>query len=108
MIKEEFKGQSKKSFSNRPKRQQLFWIYKMIMNRKNFQYTFADGIKYYFWKIKNVRGCPCRSNKSFKELRMPKKDIQLKKARKRLMEELDIVRLVNTMRNFEETQRVLF
>ena len=96
------------NISTRPKRQQLFWIYKMIMNRRNFEYTFTDGIKYYFWKIIHMRGCPCRSNKSYKELKMPKKDIQLKKARKRLMEELDIVRLVKTIRNFEETQRVLF
>jgi len=53
----------------------------MIMNRKNFEYNFSDGIKYYFWKIRHMRGCPCRSGKSFKELKMPKKDIQLKKAR---------------------------
>ncbi len=80
----------------------------MIMNRHSFEYSFSNGIKYYFWKIRHCRGLPCRSSKGVRELGAPKKDIQLKKATKRLLEELDIVRLVNTLRNFEETQNVLF
>ena len=94
--------------SKRPKRQQLYWIYKMVMNRRNFEYTFRNGMNYYLWKCRHARGCPCRSGKSVKELNAPKRDLQLKKARRRLIKELDIVRLINTMRDMQETRKVMF
>ena len=98
----------KQTVSARPKRQQLYWIYKMIMNRKNFEYNLKDGITYYWWKIIHCRGCPCRPKGDRKTLKAPKKDIQFQKAKKRLLDELDIVKIVSSIRNLEQSQKVIF
>ena len=73
-IKHAMKEARGRPVSKRPKRQQLYWIYKMVLNRQNFDYSFTDGFKYYLWKVKNCRGCPCRSSKTVKELKAPKRD----------------------------------
>ena len=80
----------------------------MVMNRHNFDYTFKDGIKYYLWKVRHFRGCPCRSSKSIKLLNVPTRDIKLRKAKSRLIDELDIIRLISTIRSIRETQKAIF
>lgn len=80
----------------------------MVMNRRAFEYNFADGIRYYWWKILHCRGCPCRPQGDHRALSAPRKDLQLRKAKKRLLDELDIVKMVSSIRSLEQAQKVLF
>lgn len=34
--------------SKKPKRQQLYWIYKTVMNRRNFRYSVGATFSYFF------------------------------------------------------------
>ena len=70
--------------SKRPKRQQLYYMYTMLMNRKSLEYTFTNSLRYSLWLFRSCRCCPCRSSKSLKELKAPKVDVYMNKAEKRL------------------------
>ena len=76
---------SNRPISKRPKRQQLYYIYKMIMNRWNFEYSLNQAIKYFF-KCNNFR-----SAKWLKEKPQRKVDLFLNKGIEKLKWDLDIV-----------------
>ena len=59
-MKDAIRKQLKMPISVKPKKQQLYYLYKMIMNRRTFEYKMRHTLRYY---------CKClclRSNKSLK------------------------------------------
>jgi len=48
--------------SKKPKRQQLYWIYKTVMNRRNFKYSLGQTFKYFCCRF-CCRICRSRSFK---------------------------------------------
>ena len=66
-------------------------------------------MKYLCWKFSFCKRCRSKnSQEKIANTRLPYKDKKFNKARGRLIEELDIVRLIFMLRNMEVTQRVLF
>ena len=88
-----------------PKRLQLLEIYQMIKSRINFRYGFSDTIKFLCWELS--RCTRCRSEKSRNSLRLPYKERKFAKASGRLLGEIDIVRLISILRNFEIVKRAI-
>ena len=70
-LKDSLRKARKVPVSKKPKRQQLYFLYKMIMNRKNLEYTFKNALVYNIWFLGHLSCCPCRSKKSIKKLKAP-------------------------------------
>ena len=74
--------------SIKPKKQQMYYLYKMIMNRRTFEYKMRHTIRYYF-------RCFClRSNKSLKEVYDGKRDVYFNLASRKLDKDLDVITLL--------------
>ena len=69
----------------------------MIMNRRNFDYSLKQAIKY-FWKCNDLR-----SKKFLKKSPQTKVDLYLDKGIKRLKEDLDIVQLLRSKQHFGQS-----
>ena len=74
---------------------ELLSIIDLITGRRNFEYSLAECIRYVVCSV----WCCCRRKKA----ETLSKDHKLNKARGRLIKELDIVRLIHKLRNFDVT-----
>ena len=98
-MKDLIRDASNRPISKRPKRQQLYFIYKMIMNRRNFEYSLRNALRYYF---------NCRSSSSLNKKNKDKRDLYLNKGINKLKDDLDIVQLLKLIQNFGQSQHALF
>ena len=82
------KAKADARISKFPKRQQLYYIYRTVMNRRNFEYHFKHLISYFLL---------CRNRKKNEDLRnmSGKRDLYLNKAIIKLKNDLDIVKLLS-------------
>ena len=69
----------------------------MIMNRRNFEYSLRNALRYYF-------NCnQYRSFESLKKKNKDKRDLYLNKGISKLKEDLDIVQLLKLIQNFGQS-----
>ena len=92
----------KKPLSRKPKRQQLYYLYRIIMNRRKFHYTLKHVFKYYFKCIW------CRSNKAIRQLNDGKRDLYYGRAERKLAKDLDVITLLQMIQSAEIVQSILF
>ena len=86
-FRQEVQKQRKKLISNRPKRQQLFSIYHLIINQRNFTYKACQSLVY-------ILSCAsCRSKRSIKA--KMRSDFLLDKGIEKLEKQLDVSHLIN-------------
>ena len=84
-MKNGIKEEEKKLISKTPKRQQLYWIYKMILNRSKFEYSLRHYFEYY------LKCFHCRSRRSLTQIKAGKRHVLYDKASKKYDKSLDIV-----------------
>ena len=87
----------------KPKRQQLFYIYHLILNRRKFIYDKCNSASYFFCRF----GC-MRSESSLKNLKTGKQDFLLNKGTRKLKRDLDILELFKIVRGFRVMKKTLF
>ena len=94
------KGIKSKYISKKPKKQQLYYLYKLILNRRSFTYRWAETLLLWSRKLFCCCSKKCiekRCKKSFKTAE--KKEKFFKKGKDNLKNDLDIVRLVSSIQN---------
>ena len=74
--------------SSQPKRQQLYYLYKMIINRRTFEYGLRHVFRYY------LKCIFCRSRNTLRKVADGKRDIYFDRASRKLKKDLDIVTLL--------------
>ena len=81
-----------------PKRQQLYWIYKTVMNRRNFEYGVKHTIQFYLycrkWRNPKVKD-KWRSSGA-------RRDWLMNKAKDRLNTDMDVVKLLRNWQYMDE------
>ena len=82
-----------KLISTWPKRQQLYYIFHLILNQRRFSYSTFLALSYFF------RCYNCRNRKSLAKIKSAKQDVFLEKGINKLNKDLDIVNLLETVRN---------
>ena len=90
------RGIKQRYISKKPKSQQLYFIYKLMMNRKKFEYKPSERV--YYWVSKLL----CCFRKRFMERGRCSKQFKLADKKKRLLEsgknlladDLDILKLI--------------
>ena len=83
-----------------PKRNQLYFIFHLILNQRIIVYRTWDAIKFYF-------SCRhCRKQRSLKKYKS--KDFYLNQGIQKLQTDLDIVNLLEIIKGFRIIQQVLF
>merc|ERR1719464_866256 len=100
-MKKLIKAKATQDISNYPKRQQLYYIYRTIMNRRNFEYTFRHLLKYFLY-CRN-----CKKNNSLKS-GAAKRDLYLNRAIVKLRDDRSITKLLSRAQIVEEMQEILF
>ena len=91
--------------STKPHRQQLYYIYKLIVNRYKFKYTAQDFVRNFIDKL----CCCCKlknSSKSFKQAAIRGK--QFERGQKKIKEDLDIIKLIQNNVARVVNQQVLY
>ena len=101
-MKELLKIESTKNISIMPKRKQLYYLYKIITNRLNFEYNLLHTFAY-FGKCLH-----CRKKKSLKNVQTWKRDFYLNRGQEKLNKDLDIVQLLHLIHGYDALQSVLF
>ena len=93
------------AISTKPKRQQLYKLYKLILNRKMLEYNTFHAFEEYF-------RCLCRKSKhSLKDqtkTKNGKRHLYFRKARERLIQDMDISGLLQVRYGFEIMKSILF
>ena len=100
-MKKTLKAKANQDISTYPKRQQLYYIYRTIMNRRNFEYTFRHLINYFL----HCRSC--KKNSSLK-LGVAKRDLYLNRAIVKLQHDMSVTKLLSRAQIVEEMQEILF
>lgn len=95
-------SQRKKLISHRPKRQQLFYIFHLILNQRRFSYNTCYAIRYFFSCL------ACRGKRSLKNLKRAKQDVFLDRGIEKLSRDLDIVNLLDMVKGYHVMKQVLF
>ena len=85
----------KKLLSLKPKRQQLFYIFHLILNQRRFSYNTCLAFRYYF------KCFACRSKNSLKKKASAKQDFYLDKGIEKLNKDLDIVHLIEMIKGYQ-------
>ena len=96
------KKQRKKLISHEPKRHQLYYIFHLILNQRRFTYNSCLAIMYY------LRCWNCRSRNKLKRIKSAEKDFKLEKGRDKLYRDLDIVNLLEMIKDYHVMKQVLF
>ena len=91
---ERMKKQRSKLISHEPKRHQLYYIFHLILNQRRFTYSTCLAIMYFF-RCRN-----CRSRKHLKRTKSAEKDFKLDKGRDKLYRDLDIVNLLEMIKDY--------
>ena len=92
----------RKLISDRPKRQQLYYIFHLILNQRKFSYNSCLAIAYY------LRCFACRKSSSLKKSKAAKNDFYLDRGIEKLSRDLDIVNLLDIVKGFHVMKQVLF
>ena len=87
--------------SHKPKRQQLYYIFHLILNQSRFTYNTCYALGYY------LRCYNCRRLKTLKRIKGAKKDVQLEKGGEMLSRDLDIVNLLEMIKYIHLMSSVL-
>ena len=100
------RNQRKNLISRSPRRQQLYFIYHLILNQSRFVYSECQALAYFLC-------CrACRSQSSLKNSKSHYKnanlDLQLKKGQEMLSRDLDIVNLLEMIKNYKLIKDVFF
>ena len=96
------KKQAKTLISQRPKRQQLFYLFHLILNQRKFSYHDCNALTYFL-------RCFClRKQSSLKKLASAKQDVLLNKGTEKLERDLDIVELLDIIHGFRVMKKTLF
>jgi len=88
--------------SERPKRQQLFYIFHLILNQRQFSYNTFNAVRYYLACLH------CRKKSSIRSSSIAKQDFYLNKGIDKLSKNLDIVNLIDMMKGYHVMKQVLF
>ena len=106
---EDFVKQNIKShyISEKPKRQQLYFLYKIILNRQSFVYHFSDWIMFCLCRIRSFcscnrqlqqtdgkKGITCRKACSYNQKLAERKHRTFRRGKEKLTRDLDIVKLI--------------
>ena len=94
-LKHIMKEKSKQDISTFPKRQQLFYIYKTIMNRRNFEYSLRH-IFTFFLRCRN-----CKKNDALRH-GPSKRDLYLNRAIGKLKNDMSVNKLLSRAQIVEE------
>ena len=95
------KNKVKQDISKYPKRQQLYYVYRTIINRRNFEYTLKNLFSYFFL----CRNCSKRE----KLWRGPaKRDLYLNRAIVKLNKDMGVMDLLFRAHIVKEMQQILF
>ena len=93
------------AISKKPKRQQLYNLYKLIVNRKMLEYTTYHIYEQYF-------RCLCYKSrhklKNSNLSKIGKRHVYFRKAKERLNNDLDIAGLLEVRYGFEILKSILF
>ena len=102
-MKRLLKESEQTAISKHPKRQQLYKLYKLIVNRKKFQYYAFHGFEEYF-------RCLCFKSKSSlkRHGKVGKRHLYFRKATERLNHDLDISGMLQVRHGFEILKSILF
>ena len=92
----------KNLISEQPKRQQIFYIFHMILNQRRLSYNICLALGYYF------RCLVCRRSQSLRQRASSKTDFYLDRGVEKLSRDLDIVNLLDMIRGFHVMKQVLF
>ena len=100
-VKKTLKTRAHQNISTYPKRQQLYYIYKTIMNRRTFEYSLRHLMKYFLF---------CRQLKSNDKMKKgpSKRDMFLNRAIVKLKEDMSIMKLLSRAQIVEEMLGILF
>ena len=86
--------------SEMPKKQQLYWIFALILNQKRLVYSTCNALMYYF------RCYKCRKQSTLKQSKSGKIDYFLNQGIKKLSHDLDIVNILDIIKG-SRTMRYL-
>lgn len=103
------RGKSKKIINEQPTRQQLYFLYKLIVNRSKIQYSLRDTFRYLIGNL----NCCCKAAKRSARYKEAAHNVQVfKKGREKLNHDLDIVKVIHrsmandiffqTLNNYEQ------
>ena len=96
------KQMQKKLISERPKRQQLYYIFHMIINQRKFSYNTFNAIRYFLC-------CRvCRNKSSLNKIKSGKQDLYLDRGTDKLSRDLDIVNILDMVKGYHVMKQVLF
>ena len=94
----------KRYISEKPKPQQLYFLYKLIMNRKKFQFSLSDRLLIAIGKL-----CRCCRKNCPRRYSLAEKHAMLyKRGKTKLNVDLDIVRLIQRNQMNDVNRQVLF
>ena len=88
---------AKQNISISPKRQQLYYIYRTVMNRRNFEYSLKHLFNYFF-KFRM-----CRKNDSLRQGEA-RRDLFMNRAIKKLKNSLSVIKLLSMAQMVEENR----
>ena len=91
-FKRKVKEQRRKLISEKPKKQQLYCIFALILNQKRLVYTTCNALMYY------LRCYKCRKQGNLKTSRLGKMDYFLNKGIKKLSHDLDITNILDIIK----------
>ena len=89
-FKKKVKEQRGKLISDKPKKQQLYWIYALILNQRRLVYTTCNLLTYY------LRCNQCRKQNSLKNSQ-GRVDYYLNRGIMKLNQDLDITRMIEIL-----------
>ena len=95
--KKSLKEKAKQKISNKPKRQQLYHIYRTIMNRRNFEYSLRHLMSFF------IKFRMCRKIDNLRQGNA-KRDLYLNRAIKKLKNGLSVTKLLSVAQMVEENR----
>ena len=105
MMEQFVKENTKKHYiSEKPKPQQLYFLYKLIMNRKKFNYALTDR---FIHSCGSIFRC-CRSRCPRRYSMVEKHNKLFQRGKSKLTHDLDIVRLIQRDQMNDVNRQVLF
>ena len=96
------RNQQKKLISHEPKQHQLYYIYHLILNQRRLTYNTCLSILYFF-RCRN-----CRDNKKLRNIKSADQDFKLNKGMNKLNRDLDIVKLLEMVKDYRVMKQVIF
>ena len=92
-FKRRVKRQRGKLISEKPKKQQLYWIFALILNQRRLVYDTCNLFSYY------LRCNNCRKQSSLKKSKSGRIDYNLNQGIKKLDQDLDITKMIEVLQS---------